>query len=531
LESYEITSEARFVYDAWFDSTREVEVLRASLSRWLLLHGREIESDHAMRAWLDAGGDIETVRGYLSNWLAIHRTTVEASFVFQSWLRAGGDKALVQPAIQDWLKQHATHENARYVCTAWLDAGGDLNVVRETILNRFQMHTTDLDAQFEYRAWLDGGGSRQEAAPFLVRWLAVNQTALEARFIYKAWLDAGGDKDLVRIPVRAWLGQHGATYEASFVYPTWLRAEGEIDMVSAFIKEWLKLHAQIEDASFIYELWLIRGGDKSTVHNHIRDWLAVYGEIAQARFVYKAWLEAGGEFVVIESSVLRWIEKNPANGDSIFITRLIAREKQLSDQTLKRLIVWTGKLPEKDKCVTSFSQLGKHLLTPSLRKEIVGAAEQLLTPLFRTHTQFNGYIQGDIAIVISYLLSLSRSQSDSIREQVNKLFILWLQHPGALTSEMKRCENIQRLEWVNRVGDLLETGHLSVDRNRTALERFFRWVDTWEGWRKSQIISKIESLSRRFHAPQLWNVVHLRQQFHHQPSRGRRHEPQKRFKR
>jgi hypothetical protein len=523
LAEHEKTSEARFVYDAWFDSTREVEFLRASLSRWLLLHDTQMESDHAMRSWLDAGGDKEIVRAHLANWLAIHRITSEASFVFQSWLKAGGDKTFVQPAIQDWLKQHSTHENARYVCTAWLDVGGEFDLAHDATLIRFQNHTADLDTQFEYRAWLEGGGSRQEVMPFLVRWLAVNQTALEARFVYKAWLEAGGDKNLMRLPVRAWLEKHGLTYEASFVYPAWLKAGGEVDLVAEFIEQWLKHHDTIEDASFIYEFWLVRGGDKSLVRPHIRSWLAMHSEIPQARFVYKTWLEAGGEFALIELSVLRWMEKNRANADSIFITRLIAREKHLSDQTLKRLVAWTGKMPEKDKCVSSFSQLGKHLLTPSLRNEIVVAAEQLLMPLLNNGLQLNGLVQGDTAIVISYLLDFSRGQTDAIRQRIDNLFLLWLRHPRALSFETKRCENIQRVEWLRRIGDLLESGHLNVERDRLFLERFLHWVDSWEGWRKSQhqTISAIESLKQRFPAPRLWSLVRLLPQFHQQSTRGK----------
>lgn len=519
------TSEARFIYDAWFDSTQEVEFLRASLSRWLPMHDTEFESDHAMRSWLDAKGDVEIVRQHLANWLAKHGTTVEASFTFQSWLKAGGDVAFVQPVIYGWLKQHSTHENARYASTAWLDAGGELDFVREAMQFRFQKYTTVLDTQFEYRAWLDGGGSTQEVAPFLANWLATNQTAFEARFVYKAWLEANGDKSLVRLPIRAWLEIHGMTFEASFVYPRWLQAGGEIDLVAGFIEQWLKRHSTTEDASFIYEFWLIRKGDKSLVRSRIRDWLALHGELPQARFIYKAWLEAGGEFALIESSVLRWMERNQANADSIFITRLISREKQLSDQTLKRLIAWTGTMPEKDKCVSSFSQLGKHLLTPSLRMEIVGAAGQLLTPLLNAGVKLNGFVQGDTAIVISYLLDFTRGQTDSLRERVDSLFLLWLRHPNSFSPETKQCENIQRVEWLRRVGDLLESGRLNVERDRPSLERFLRWVDSWEGWRKSQhqTISAVESLERRFPARRLWSLVRLRPQFHQQLTHGKGH--------
>ncbi|MEI6195925.1 MAG: hypothetical protein WCS42_16520, partial [Verrucomicrobiota bacterium] len=352
---------------------------------------------------------------------------------------------------------------------------------------------------------------------------SIENSGEPARFVYKAWLEAGGDKNLMRLPVRAWLEKHGLTYEASFVYPAWLKAGGEVDLVAEFIEQWLKQYDTIEDASFIYEFWLIRGGDKSLVRPHIRSWLAMHSEIPQARFVYKTWLEAGGEFALIELSVLRWMEKNRANADSIFITRLIAREKHLSDQTLKRLVAWTGKMPEKDKCVSSFSQLGKHLLTPSLRNEIVVAAEQLLMPLLNNGLQLNGLVQGDTAIVISYLLDFSRGQTDAIRQRIDNLFLLWLRHPRALSFETKRCENIQRVEWLRRIGDLLESGHLNVERDRLSLERFLHWVDSWEGWRKSQhqTISAIESLKQRFPAPRLWSLVRLLPQFHQQSTRGK----------
>jgi len=199
--------------------------------------------------------------------------------------------------------------------------------------------------------------------------------------------------------------------------------------VDGFIAPWLKRHDTTADASFIYGFWLKRDGGTSLVRPHIRDWIALHGEIAEARFVYKAWLEAGGEFALIESAVLRWMERNQAESDSIFITRLIARERQLSDQTLKRLITWTATLPQPDKCVSSFAQLGIHLRTASLRKEIAEAAERLLTPLLKATAQWDEFVQGDTAIVLSFLLDSTRDKSDSIRERVDSLFLQWIRHP------------------------------------------------------------------------------------------------------
>jgi DNA-binding MarR family transcriptional regulator len=128
------------------------------------------------------------------------------------------------------------------------------------------------------------------------------------------------------------------------------------------------------------------------------------------------------------------------------------------------------------------------------------------------------------AVVISYLLDFTRGQTDSIRERVDNLFLLWLRHPGALGAEMKRYQNIQRVEWLRRVGDLLETGRLNVERDRSALERFLGWVDSWEGWRKGQhqTISAIEFLKQRFHAPRLWVLARLHPESRLQPRRDNR---------
>lgn len=524
LALHERTAEARFVYDAWCENTKEVGVLRESLGRWLAIHETEFESDHAMRSWLDAGGDKEVVRKHLGNWLTKHGARPEASFVFQSWLQSGGERTFVQTSIQKWVELHAMLEDARYVCTSWLDAGGELALVREAMVARFNTHTTDPDAQFEYRAWLDGGGSIQEVTPFLARWLARNQTAFEARFVYKAWLEAGGDINFVRQPIHAWLKQHALTFEASFIYPRWLEAGGEVGLVADFIAAWLKRHDTTADASFIYEFWLKRGGGTSPVRQHIREWIKLHAEISQARFVYKAWLEAGGEFALVDSAVLRWMEKNQADTDSIFITRLISRERQLSDQTLRRLVAWTATLPQPAKCVSSFSQLGLHLCTPSLRNEIVETAERLLAPLLKGNAQWDEFVQGDSAIVLSYLLDSTRGQSGAIRDRVDSLFLLWLCHPRGGTVDTQRYKNIQRVEWLRRVGDLLSCGKLDVARDRSVLERFCRWVDSWESSRKTRhdSISAIESLKRRFPAPRLWDLVRVPAQRHSPPRGGNR---------
>ena len=217
------------------------------------------------------------------------------------------------------------------------------------------------------------------------------------------------------------------------------------------------------------------------------------------------------------------MEKNQADKDSIFITRLISRERQLSEQTLRRLIIWTATLPQPAKCLSSFSQLGTHLCTRNLRQQVVETAERLMTPLLNGNAPWDEFVQGDNAVVLSYLLDATREQSDSNRERVDKLFLLWLRHPRGGTADSIRYKNIQRVEWLRRVGDLLSNGRLDLSRDHAVLERFLRWVDSWEGWRKTQhqTISAIESLKRRFPTPDLWDLVHLHQQFHARAQRER----------
>ncbi len=507
------SAEAKFVFGAWFAANGSTVGIVDRFSQWLLTHDELFEADFAVTRWLDAGGDREVVREFLGRWLSLFDTTVEASFACASWLKATGELEFIEKHLRVWLGRHSENENARYVCTAWLRAEGALSVVERALLNLFTAAPTALDVQFEYKAWLDGGGAPVAIGDFVRQWLVPNGMTLEAAFVYPAWLNAGGDPEFVRTHIAEWLARHSKHHDASFVIPAWLKATGDHALVHDATMMWLTAFPGHHDASFIFEPWIECGGEIAPLRVSFLHWLPKHTDSVAAGYVLAEWLKHDGGVQEILPFLLTWLDRHGNQRDAPYLIRMISRERDLSRQTLERLLGWARAVSDKPAALAGMSQLGKHLMAPGLEPIVIATAELVIGPILAVRAALDPVCRGDLLILLSYLLGAARNSDSSYRKRIDILFLQWLRNPEAHALETKPCAFVQRLAWIVQLRHLIEDGQVSLAGDRAHVERFLRWLNSWERIRKnSDFHDVLRGLRNRYNAPDLWRLVDVSQQ-------------------
>ena len=507
------SAEAKFVFGAWFKANGSRVCFEGDFARWLLTQAEQFEADFAVKEWLDAGGDREVVREFLRRWLSHFGTTVEASFVCASWLKATSELEFVEEHLRVWLALHLENEKARYVCTAWLNRKGALSVVEGALLNFFKTSPAALDAQFEYHAWLDGGGSHDAIRDYVRQWLVSNGTTLEAAYVYPAWLKAGADPEFVRIHVAGWLARHAKHRDASFVIPAWLKATGDHALVRDAMMTWLAAFPGHPDASFIFEPWIESGGDIALLRVPFLQWLPKHTDNVAAGYVLAEWLKHDGGVQEILPSLLTWLNRHGNQRDAPYLIRMIAKEQNLSLQTLERLLSWARTVSDKPAALAGLSQLGKHLMTRGLESNVVATAELVAGPILSATSPLDRVCRGDLLILLSYLLGAARNCGFAQRQRIDALFLQWLRNPAAHALETKPCAFVQRVAWLIQLRRLIENGQFSLTGDRAHLERFLRWLDSWERFRKdTDFCDILNGLRIRYTASDLWRLVEIPQQ-------------------
>jgi hypothetical protein len=541
LKEYATALEADFVYKAWLDAGGEKELVQEHLVAWLKEHATALEAQFVYQAWLDAKGGIEPVREHLVAWLKEHATAPEARFVYQAWLDAGGEKELVQEHLEAWLKEHATAPEAQFVYKAWLDAKGGIEPVREHLVAWLKEHATALEADFVYKAWLDAKGKKELVQEHLEAWLKEHATAPEAGFVYQAWLDAGGEKELVQEHLEAWLKEHATAPEAGFVYRAWLDAKGGIEPVRehlvAWLKEhataleaqfvykawldakggiepvrehlvaWLKEHATALEADFVYKAWLDAGGEKELVQEHLEAWLKEHATGHEVDFVYKAWLDADGEFAIIRRGAIEWLHENREREEAVYLTKFIAKEKDIPIETVRDILVWCCSFPESEDALWRLTQLGRNLLRDEIGEDIVRTSEVVLQARISVSYPLTPVARGQVNTLFSYLIDADQSAEGNLRVRIDTLFLQWLRNPRSFGRDPVPQINIQRASYFKRVADLIVSGTLDIFVDREPLERFLNWVALWQPQYKSQLKEMLYFLKNSYPAPGLWEIL------------------------
>jgi hypothetical protein len=300
---------------------------------------------------------------------------------------------------------------------------------------------------------------------------------------------------------------HEKEAEAGFVYRAWLEAKGVLELVRERIVAWLPLHEKEAEAGFVYRAWLHAGGEREFVQHHVIAWLGAHGTDVDADFVFRGWLEAGGDFSLVRTHAIQWLSHNCESAEAVYLTKSLAKEPGIPVETVKDILRWCSMFATTEDALWRLTQLGRHLLREEVAEDVCTAAEAVLTPPTSGPTQLEPVTRGQIATALSYLIDAPKLRTGGLRTRVDALLLAWLRHPGSYGSEPKAHSLIQRRSHFQRVVDLLVSGALNVSSDRDALERFLRWVNTWDSEWKSGLQPAFVWLKYHYADPNLWDIV------------------------
>ena len=546
LEKHELEAEAEFVYTAWLNAKGELEVVREPIKRWLEKHELAAEAEFLYKAWLDAKGELEVVRPSIRRWLEKHELEAEAEFVYEAWLDAKGELEVAREPIRHWLEKHELEAKAKFVYTAWLNAKGELELVRDPIKRWLEKHELEAETEFLYKAWLDAKGELEGVRPSIRRWLEKHELEAKAGFVYEAWLERKGELEIVRQPIRCWLEKHELEAEAGFVYEAWLNAKGELEVVRDPIKRWLEKHELDAEAEFLYKPWLDAKGELEIVRQPIRRWLEKHELEASAGFVYEAWLNATGELEVVRQPIRRWLEKHQLDASASHVYKawldaqgelevvrgalqrvcawvvehptdisaceligVIETQNDLPEPVVRAILTWCRTFPKHEEVLWRLTQLGRNLFAVGAAEDVVETSENVLAAVFSAGQEADVVTRGQVTTLISYLIDLSQTVANSLRERVNTMFIRWLSNPLSYGRHPKPHRNIQRVSFLETLVTLLETGGLDTQRDRSSLRKALEWVDEWDNKWKYRSLPFFLYLHQKHPEIGVWDIIRI----------------------
>ena len=440
------------------------------------------------------------------DWIKQHPLELQTHYLLVAWLRSGLNKAEVEGFVSKWLEQFSTHPKATFVYKSWLNATQDRALVEDGIRSWLGPHATALDAQFVYKSWLDATQDRALVEDGIRSWLGPHATALEAGFVYRSWLDATQDRALVEDGIRSWLSQHATALDAGFVYQSWLDATQDRALVEDEIRSWLGQHTTALEARFVYRSWLDATQDLALVENEIARWLDEHGDHFEADYVMRAWLTAGGPFEAIQATALHWLHLYRECEEAVFIIKEIAKQRGIPIESIRDILIWCGSFPGNPDCMWRLTGLGSSILDPRLEADLWAASEPAINGCLNGQTQPDPTTRLQLGVLFSYLISLARRNAD-YQDGVNRLLVNWLRHPAAYGNDLQSVIVTQRTAYVQHVADLIITGELDLDADRQSLERFLKWVNTWEASRKPALHRLITFLRYNYPADELWDLI------------------------
>jgi len=498
-----------FVCRAWLLGKGEPTTIQPYVANWLERHGSDVVAQFLYKSWLDAKGEKTFVETYIRSWLKNHHLTKEAGFVYSSWLDANGQKDLVRESIMEWLKLNQTSAEAQFVYHSWLDANGEIELVREPFVEWLNFHRIIAEARFVYRSWLDAKGEIDLVRESIVEWLKLHQTITEAEFVYAGWLKAGGEKDLVREPIMEWLKLHQTIIDAEFVYAGWLDGKGEIELVREPIMEWLKLHQTSADAQFVYSSWLKAGGEIDLVKEPIMEWLNLHQTITEAGFVYRGWLDSGEDFSTIRNNVLDWLEIHWDLPDATFVIKYIGKNKDLPLPTVKNILQWCQKFPENEDSLSRLSQLIPYYKYVEIADYLCTTLEATLQPKFKNPLSIDSFTSFCIIRILTALCRLVYFRLGPFSDRINILLSDWVLSELLCPKNHPSQEKIESFAFARRVLLLVYFGKLDIKNDRSAIERFLRWVDQWDPANKVSLPRILNFLKREVPDTELWDIVQI----------------------
>ena len=503
------------VWTTLLTPVESIELLTGNQDIW---YGAEKEWNFQNKlGWLvrwttEQGGSAvdEGLRSVLRSWVEkAARYPTGSNFVLTWGLRVWPE-ALRDPALQ-WIVTRPTMFQTHFLLVSWLESGQPKEEISSAIRQWLLKFTLVLNANFVIRSWLVAGGDKDLIKEPMEQWLTEHGKTLQAQYVYHSWLNAGGKKELVEESFKEWLTEHRKTLDASFIYPCWLDNKGKKDLVEESIKEWLKENRTVLDAQFIYRSWLDAGGDKNLIRESLILWIDRFGTNTDADFVYRSWLESNGEFSAVKTGAIAWLSINCDKEQAGYLIKALAREPEIPINSVRNILTWCRTFPRNQDALWRITQLGRHLLRDEVAEDVYLTSESILHLMLGNGVAITDVERGQIQTLFSYLIDAPELREGELRQQIDGLFIEWLRHYASFGPDPKAHLNIQKPIYVQRVVDLVISGALDVTADREPLERFLRWVDTWDPEWKSQVYRTFDFLRHRYSALPLWNIVQIDQ--------------------
>lgn len=344
----------------------------------------------------------------------------------------------------------------------------------------------------------------QEAA---LRWILTRPALFQTHYLMVAWLELGLPTEAIADAIGVWCRIFRRTFHFSFVANAWLNAGGDKELVREAIKDWLVHHKAVAGADHVYTAWLDTDGDKALVEDGIASWLLVHSEDADADYVFRSWLEAGGNRDLLWDAATAWLAKHRLEESAVFVTKFIARQRDLPAQTVRDVLAWCRSFPTNEDALWRLTQLGTNLFVVGVEEDAVSASEAVLADVLLPTSGPSRVTRSQVTTLISYLLDLAQTQSQPLRERVDSLFVRWLRHPLSFGRDPQPHPAVQRIVYLDRISALINLGALYLENDRESLRRFMQWLDEWDLRWKQRALPMLNELKLKHPAPDVWDIV------------------------
>jgi hypothetical protein len=245
------------------------------------------------------------------------------------------------------------------------------------------------------------------------------------------------------------------------------------------MKSWLNAHNDELEASLVFKTWLDTGGKPKSIQKALLHWLSIHGNHDDAVHVMASWLKARGSFSLIEDVASQWLSRHREDFTATFLIRFMAGRPGLSEANVRDILAWCRRFHQDQEVVSRFLSLDLHLLRKEVASEVVEITKLLVETALLQES-----LPRSASARLSALFALF-SESARLRTQIGPLFFRWLRHPSSFNpsrSEVTYSKThlaAQRPSILFYLRDLIDSGELSVNRDREYLLRFFNWIQTW----------------------------------------------------
>ena len=307
--------------------------------------------------------------------------------------------------------------------------------------------------------------------------------------------------------IREWLKKHKTAEGASFVYRAWLDAAGEkgTSLVKEGIRKWLEKHRTAEDASFVYRAWLDAAGEKgiSLVEEGFREWLEEHTEHEDLDYTLRAWMEAGGHPDVARVPALRWLHRHRREENAAFLLKSIVALPNLPLASTVDVLTWCAHNCLHEDAPWRLAGLRKHLQSPAIAAEIVGATEVVLGALAERGVR-DANEAGLVGSVLLHLVQNQGMSSRPLRRRVDDLFARWLKSGLIFHRAARASRRSQTPAILQRVLDLARSGVLDVRTDHDSIGGFLDWFQGWDEDRRAPVAKSVRWAFHNLPEPGLW---------------------------